>query len=296
MKKPNKRLLHERSHLLIEFPGGSGRAYIPMLENAQVSESQKSNLASYNMLGRNSNLFAYTGSESRAINVTFKISLLHLIDVMVKEGLDDKFKQHFTLFYASKEISKLGFFINFPPSKEQFESMGYGVKHAKTHREYYQKIAGLSAGGRNLFDLLQGDVLSFLGAEDPNAGFGESSFNDRAIDLILFWINLIRSTTKNNSRNTTLGPPIVRLTHGPMYNNVSCVVENYSIRLLDESGFEVQTLLPKQIEVSLSMKETRVGNFSKFKATQIVDGDNNTGWEAVIETNNMDPYNGAITY
>lgn len=292
MKKPNKRLLHERSYLLFEFPQTNGRglrAYLPMLENAQVSESQKSNLASYSILGRNSNIFAYTGSESRSFNVTFKITLLHLLDTLIKEGLDDKFSQHFTMFFSSKESAKNAFFIG----RDGTTKMKDEVEHARIHRSYYQRIAGLATTGQDIFSAFTGDVLSFLGAEDTSE-FAEYSFNDRAIDLIIFWINLIRSSTKNNSRDTTLGPPIVRLTHGPMYNNIPCVVENYSIRLLDESGFEVQTLMPKQIEVTLTMKETRTGNFGEFKANKIYDGDNNTGWESVIEHNNMDPYNGDV--
>lgn len=288
MKKPNKRLLHDRSYLLFEFPQNNGRglrAYLPMLENAQVTESQKSNLVSYSLLGRNSNIFGYTGSESRNINVTFKITLLHLLDTLVKEGLDDKFSKHFTMFYSDKETAKNAFFVRTTVTPNQ------EIKHSQIHRSYYQRIAGLATTGQDLFSNLTGDVLSFLGAEQDTE-FAEYSFNDKAIDLVMFWINLIRSSTKNNSRDTSLGPPIVRLSHGPMYNNVPCVIENYNIRLLDESGFEVQTLMPKQIEITLSMKESRTGNFGDFKASVVYDGDNNTGWESVIETNNMDPYNG----
>ena len=294
MKNPRKRLLHERSHLMFEFPQTNGRqlrAYLPMLENAQVSESQKSNLASYNILGRNSNLFAYTGSESRSINVSFKISLLHLLDTLIKEGIDDKFKYHFTMFFSDKEAARNSFFIG----NVELDRKTGEIAHARIHRSYYQKIAMLATTGPDIFSSLAGDVISFLGVEDPDTTkYSNYSFNDTAIDLAIFWINLVRSSTKNNSKNTTLGPPIVRLTHGPMYNNVPCVVESYNIRLLDESGFEVQTLMPKQIEISLTMKEVRGVNSQNFKVFDDFDGDNNAGWEYVIAENNMDPYNGNI--
>jgi hypothetical protein len=53
-------------------------------------------------------------------------------------------------------------------------------------------------------------------------------------------------------------------------------------------------LLPRQIEVTMSLNEVRLGSSGNFKSTVAIEGDNNYGWEAIISENNIDPYNGLI--
>ena len=113
------------------------------------------------------------------------------------------------------------------------------------------------------------------------------------INAIYVWINLVRATTMNRSDNTTFGSPIVRLTHGPMYNNVPCVVSDYNIEMNQSAGYEVETLTPKEITISMTLKEFRTPG--TFIENQIEEGDHLTGWEAIISNNNIDPYNGDIT-
>jgi hypothetical protein len=307
--KFNKRALQERSHLLFEFPQPNGkvyRSYLPFLENCQITENGKSNLQEYSLLGRSNSLHAYLGARSRNLNVTFKITFLHLLDLIGREGLDDKFRKHFTLFYETKESARRAFFLisNLGPEagiaselaaniRDGGTKIGKGIEHARLHREFYQKIAGLKVQQPGLFDRGINEILTFLGSPLQSEDQRYAELN-KLVDLVIFWINLIRSSIKNNSENTTLGCPIVRLTHGVMYNNIPCIVENYSIRIVEEAGYDVQTLLPKQLEVNLSLVENRIGNFGEFEATKIVEGDNHVGWEAVLESNNMDPYNGVI--
>ena len=73
------------------------------------------------------------------------------------------------------------------------------------------------------------------------------------------------------------------------------MVDNYSIRILDEAGYDVQTLTPRKIEITLSLVESRTGNFGRYQATQLENGDNLTGWESIIGNNDLDPQNGLIS-
>lgn len=299
-KKFNKRKLEERSHLAFHFPqpnGSSFRAYLPFLENCQVSESGKANLGEYNLLGRSGSLFSYNSGKSRVFNVTFKITFLHVIETLGKDGIDERFKQHYSLFYETKDAARNAFFeLMNNPFNESYPGEKKDIKsfpHAKTHREFYQRVANIRTSTPNFFDAGVNSVLSFLGS--PNETTDQRyEYLNKVIDLIIFWVNLVRCSVKNNSKDTTLGPPIVRLTHGVSYNNIPCVVDSYSIRGVDEAGYDMQTLLNKQIEVSMVMSETRVGNFGDFKVAQLQDSDNNAGWEAVLDSNNMDPYGGLI--
>ena len=172
-----------------------------------------------------------------------------------------------------------------------------GRNHAALQRAYYdehvRKITGL---GRNEFldNLLNKIVTSKV--------FGQPEFNaaanvaklDSTINLVYFWLNLIRGSVLNRSDNTMYGPPIVRLTHGAMYNNVPCLLQDYSINIDEQAGHDVATLTPKKIDITLNLVESRTGNFGNFQSGEVEFGDNITGWESVIEENNMDPCNGVI--
>jgi hypothetical protein len=310
--KFNKRSLEERSHLLFEFPQPNGRAYrayVPMLENCRITESQRANLQEYSLLSRSSSIYAYLGAKSRNFTLTFNITFLNLLELMGKEGLSDKFTQHFTMHYASKQAQKEAFFNLARPDTSFAQGVaqnirdfknnpggtkvGRGVDHAKLHRSYYQKVANVKTQNPSLFDSGIDAIFSFLGVSTETEDSKFKGLN-KQIDLIVFWINLIRSSVKNNSSDTTLGCPIVRLTHGILYNNVPCIAENYSIRIVEEAGYDIQTMLPKQLEVTMALSEHRVGDFGEFKSSNVVQGDNHVGWEAVLGSNNTDPYTGVV--
>lgn len=111
-KNKNARKLEERSHLTLEFPQSNNRifrTYIPFLENPQISEAGSNSLQEYNLVGRAGSLYAYGGSESRAFDITFNISLLHLLHINSTEGIADKFTRHFNLFFADKKSAKKRF-------------------------------------------------------------------------------------------------------------------------------------------------------------------------------------------
>ena len=44
----------------------------------------------------------------------------------------------------------------------------------------------------------------------------------------------------------------------------------------------------------MSLRENRTGSSDGFEAGAIAAGDEIVGWEAIIDSNNIDPYNGLI--
>lgn len=315
-----KRKLEERSYLTVEFPTSNDRvfrSYIPFLENPTITEQSSSRLQEYNLVGRAGSLFGYMGAESRKIDVTFRINLLHLMHLQATEGLATRFLSSFKLFFNDREKAKERFELkktfeeqeeggyNVPSDPEQepatFEDVDivgsapqdFGerkdIDHAAIHRKYYQEAVGQLTGGSFL-----GGLSGFFRGISESLGQENAVNLDKIINTVYVWLNLIRGTTLNNSRNSLYGPPTVRLTHGPMYNNVPCVVDSYNISIINEGGYDSQTMTPKIIEVKLSLKENRTGNFGTFNAGVIEEGDNLAGWEAIYSTNNLDPYNGLI--
>ena len=175
---------------------------------------------------------------------------------------------------------------------------GKGFPHAQTHRTFFREMVGQITGqeGQELptpvLDGVANYLLEGIGSTTiPTPQQNIEKLNE-LIDATYVWVNLIRGSVLNNSTNTTQGPPIVRLQHGPMYNNVPFIVSDYSINIQDEVGYEVETLTPKGLEITMTLKEFRTNG--SFEQAQIESGDHVCGWEAIIEGNNMDPYNGDI--
>ena len=115
----------------------------------------------------------------------------------------------------------------------------------------------------------------------------------RGLDIINYWVNLVRSSTINDATNTLNPPPLVRLTHGILYRNLPCICTDISIAHNEIAGYDNKTLLPRVIMISMNLSETRLGNYGKFdlglKATSL-DRDNLAGWESIInEPYTIDP-------
>jgi hypothetical protein len=338
--KKHKRGLSDRSHLTIEFPQSKDRVirtFVPFLQNPSISEKGKANLNTYNLVGRAGQLFSYGGAESRKLNVSFSISLLHVLEE--EPEMDNMFRPNLKVFFSDNENSKVAFNLSTGEGRldtdaEIAASMGgttkdftteeiqsfyrafadeenqgvardeigdadversVGRNHAALQRAYYdehvRKITGL---GRNEFlDNLLNSVKRAFDQPEFNAEANVAKL-DSTINLVYFWLNLIRGSVLNRSDNTMYGPPIVRLTHGAMYNNVPCLLQDYSINIDEQAGHDVATLTPKKIDITLNLVESRTGNFGNFQSGEVEFGDNITGWESVIEENNMDPCNGVI--
>jgi hypothetical protein len=114
----------------------------------------------------------------------------------------------------------------------------------------------------------------------------------RVIDLIIYWTNIVRSSVVNYAKNPIYGPPIIRLNHGILYQDIPCVCTSYSIDFEEQAGYDLDTLLPRKIKISMKLEELRTGDFGDFEPKgEAVKRDNLAGWEAVVlgETNSMDP-------
>ena len=79
------RALPERTKLMFYFPmPTTGSDYyvveLPFFENVAIKESKKARYQKYSMISRSSNLYSYMGADSRVLNLTFNISLPHLLE------------------------------------------------------------------------------------------------------------------------------------------------------------------------------------------------------------------------
>lgn len=119
----------------------------------------------------------------------------------------------------------------------------------------------------------------------------DPTFKYKVIDLVTYWLNIIRSSCSNNVKNPIHGPPIIRLSHGIMYQDIPCICTDHSISYDQQHGFDVDTLLPRVISIEMKLEELRTGDFGAGSDNYYITKDNLKGWESVISDpqQSMDP-------
>jgi hypothetical protein len=307
--KPLTRLLPERSYLYYKYPQKSAdrsvEFYFPFLENIDISESQRPNLGTYDLLGRAGNLFSYHGARSRDFQLRFYITLPHVFEYIVNYGMNEQFTDSFRYFSSERENEKMKFYSSV--TKGEFLEKSNDIELGEIYKNrYYNKalsrygdllppkseidqiLEELNTFGRNVFKIPVienvSQIFNLFKRERPRQ-------LKNAISYFMLLVNVIRTSTLNNSKNTSLGPPTIYINHGTMYNNIPCVCTNYNIRLVSENGYDLKTMNPKRVEVTMSFSENRTGDFGGFKPFSYIQGENLAGWEAVMEERTLDPWN-----
>ena len=258
-------VLEDRSRLTLFFHKGKEPLMrrVPFFENPIIQESQRANYVKYQPLGRAGSMYTYTGSESRSFKVNFNLTHPHIESMMGAE--------YYKAFGSAASLSK-------EEKKKAFFNMGENLFSVADGEDTHNpKIGTAHYDGR--YSALTGQA---------------GGRNTKGIDLINYWVNLLRSLVLNDATNTLNAPPIARLTHGILYRNLPCICTDVNISHNEMAGYDNKTLLPRVIVISLSLEEIRVGDLGKFdlhyknstKATR----DNLTGWESVIDSpHTLDP-------
>jgi len=293
MKKTLDRFLPERSFLDCLFPKGEStlRVRIPFFEDIKIVEQKDANLIRYSPISRSSELHTYTGAKARRLKLTFHITLQHVFAETKDVGV---FNNILTYTKDSKIAERKKFTdpFNSPGGANEATSED-SLKDttASIARRFFEgKNPSLSLrdiGRSNAFlDFV--DSVNIFKSENPEAKHHKDL--DSVVNTVLWWINIIRSTVTNSTSNPVDGPPIVRLFHGVLYNDVPCVVRSYNIAYDDRAGKELRTLLDNRIRISMDLEEVRAGDFSAYEPGHPVRGDNIAGWEELIDKGTTDPY------
>lgn len=330
------RVLPNRSKLKFYFPvpAKGNKSYVvdlPFFENIQVRESKKANLQKYSLIARSSNLYSYLGADSRRFDLSFYLSLPHLVEDHPEINID-RYINSPAPGAENSEEEKRRFKNPFTPaSSRSGAAFRLGTEYTQnlaresarqvlqtdwfrnaipvSDREMFFTMYGISGGGGSSFGEKVRDIQSAIGSflPTPSPALTQAlsfSFDVsegtlkllKTIDLIIYWTNIVRSSVVNHSENPIYGPPIIRLDHGIMYQDVPCICTNYTIDYDEDGGYDLRTLLPRRLKISMRLEEVRAGNYRKFDPTNAIERDNLAGWEAVVlgRTNSMDPGSGGI--
>jgi hypothetical protein len=303
------RLLPERSFLYFSYPQpGKQRDvgfYFPMFQNIGINESQKSRLSQLEILGRSGNLFTFQGANSRSFKLQFSFNLDHIYHYVNEVGISKieftdsnvREKEKWEIKTKNQINTKINYYT-VATSKLKNEKVA-----TNSFEKEFISSSFIRGTGEKIEKILSNELLNpslpqeiskftdFFSSPPNRSGIGQiSNMRDDSVNLLILLINVIRTSTVGNSSNTSLGLPTIYLNHGTMYNNIPCVCMNYSITVDEQSNYEIFSLTPKTIKVTLELMENRTGDFGKFQPFNHVKGENLAGWECVIDQGTMDPY------
>ena len=279
------RKLPERSRLIFYFPRPEeGDTYtvvrMPFYENPQIVESKRARYQDHKLISRSSNLYTYLGADSRRLSLSFNISLPHLQEELVSiKGITRPNSLKSKGSSADKDL----FLKDSKMSENAKKSEILGAAANKLAKDY-RDLQRSTSNKKSLVGFRTGYIAekSLLAPSQ-----GQVSRREYA-GVISYWINIIRSSVVNNASNPLYGPPIIRLRHGILYQDIPLICKDYSIQHMEEAGYDSETLLPRVIKVTMNLEEFRAGNFGEFNPNSAFppDRDNLAGWEAVIESSN----------
>ena len=292
---------------------------LPFFENPTIKETKKARFKKYSLISRSSNLYSYQGADSRKLSLTFFMTLPHIIDSGrdlktgysdVELGNPDVEKEKFKSPVASPpstqnstfQIAK-HLFQDLPGLKDSAEQVlaatNWGNIATNQEIDYIQSTYGLNPGatGEDVKAALNAGFPGSQGsqiftnitdaiaqqANDQQARWSDGQIEKlKVIDTLIYWVNIVRSSVLNNSQNPIYGPPIIRLRHGVMYQDIPCLCTGYTISVEEKAGHDLQTLMPRRLKISMNLEENRTGDFGKFEQNNPVKKDNLAGWESVL--------------
>jgi len=291
-----KRFLQERSFLIFEYPSDGGTrsfSILPFFENITITENQKANFAVYDLIGRAGNVYGYTGAKSRQFNLSFKMNVTHIQEMLSKEGFSlQDFSQSIVDPTNRDKLREL--FFNKPNNRNNSPKYNQSKEATKT---FYKLTAT---------DSQKGFRRSAFKFDDPNLNSNNPwaarlvpreansiviNGYEKTINAVLWWINLVRSSVINNTRNAIYGPPIIRINHGLMYNNVPCICTSFSIRENSKTTYDVINNFAMYYDITMSLEEIR-SSAGTYKPADPIRGDSIAGWNDLQIYGTMDPYNG----
>jgi len=300
-----ERNIHEKSFIEFQFPNVSPlfpngiQVKLPFYENIDIRESKKANLVTYDPVGRSSSLYAYTGASSRVIKLSFFLTLPHIQamhvgsfqrfrfeadGIQTKEKIQEDFKKGLE---NPPNLPALKGFTNEEISRKLSSTGGKKVAAYKSvfHPEGRGAVEVNNPINNPIVPMTEVEIAEHLEAlpvyDQPK----------NYTQYVSWWVNVIRSSVLNNQQNTMQGPPVIRLTHGPLYQNIPCICKSYNISYDPAGGMDKDSLLSRRIKVDMNLEEFRAGNFGAYTraSQQPLDRDNVAGWEAIIEHSTTDP-------
>lgn len=279
------RQLETRSKFVFNFNRsdgfGSVMRTLHFAENIEINESVQANYSEYTPLGSNGSVFTFLGSKSRSFDIKFNITLPNIMaHTLIKPPSATK----------KSKVTKASYFAALTKAITPHIQDTTDIKNniERFANDYIQNILldgmdlkkitqPFSSGIRNIAGELFANSITRGITTGPDA-----KVRSTALLKVMYWINLIRSSVMTSAKKPSLGPPIVRIVHGILYQNVPCIVTDYTISHDEKAGLDEVTMMPRVLKVSMRLREVRLRG-ADFNPNDPNVSNMMPGWDSFIE-------------
>ena len=296
IKEADKRLntvLEERSYLDFYFPGEglqSGQVRrVAFFENPMIRESRSPRYAELPIVTRNEPVRLFVGANPRKVKLEFTYTLPHVEHFfhLMKSalyGLKGFYKTDLvekplvpTMVFEGGDLEGIGSIVGLTEAETvykdwatgkigQFFGLGFKTDFSdKVSLQNTDRGAGPRFYEPTLLEPKDGiaEAKSSTYLERLLRSWSLDSEDMESMGMVAtlytqFVIDTIRaSVIGDNLSLGQVGPPLVRFRHGTIFNEAPFIVKSFDINYLNDKGYEVRTLTPRQIKFSLSLEEFR---------------------------------------
>ncbi len=258
--------LEGRAYLDFYFPdhnvGRRGIRRVPFFENPEITETRSPSYAKTQIIQRNEPARLYIGTDARKLNVKFYITLPHILDFykVADFGTDWNQKEQEYIQYIINQSSK-SFGARYAPLVKVNKSLSNPSVEWKPLDDKGPQMenvtsVGDSEGAGTFMDLQSVNSLGSAYSMAPDElGILATAFMQYIIDTVR--ASVVGNQSLGRMESSSHGPPIVRLKHGTVFNEAPFIVTNYSIDFDNTAGTDPRTLLPRRMNIRLSLEEFR---------------------------------------
>ena len=233
---------------------------LPFFENPKISESRAATYSTNDIVNRNEPYKVWMGAKGKQVNLSFKISMTHLMSFATQQIADLNSRSVHDTQMQEKILEQLrqqnDYKSNSVPGSETSETVNTSPDTAFDIYSQTNKI-------------LNNPSLHSLGLADTQ------STRAKIIVYTVYLLDMIRSSVIGSTKYPEVPrhgkrlnhPPVTFLTFGALYHQEPFIVKSYDLDFDGKHGYEELSLLPRTITVKLKLE-----SYDQLQESQVVQG------------------------
>ena len=230
---------------------------VPFYENPTIKESRQPTYASHPIVGRNEPYRLWTGAKPAKVDLKFRLLLPHLMTFGTKKMKELLLSSDFINGFA-KHLATVVNKVESPSTPAVDTDTGLFNDLPASLSELSDTIRGVFGPGGTTVD--QYEFAHTLLTKIQPGDYLSTSERGLLIQNVMAIIAMIKgsviSTTVDNRKSDVnyFPAPVAFLTFGGLYNDEPFIVTNYSMTFDGKFGYEELSLLPRSIDISLTLE------------------------------------------